>query len=133
MEEVALLIEFDLYTGERAGGINPKDPGLRCYGWQDLESVPAKEIRLVVDGRDVSQYEGIPGITVLKGKDAINMAIDSLNLERYDVDNNILFDLSLKALGIDLSLYLGWKTQDILKDLFNQGVAGIRKQTPRKL
>lgn len=32
----ALLIEFDLKTGKRAGGINPKDPKLQCYGWQDL-------------------------------------------------------------------------------------------------
>jgi len=45
----ALLIEFDLATGKRAGDINPKDPALPCYGWQNLEREPAIEIRLVED------------------------------------------------------------------------------------
>ena len=73
--EVALLIEFDLSTGRRPGGIDPRDPGLRCYGWQNLDTIPAKEIRLIVDGRDPKQYEGIEGIKILWGRDEINKAM----------------------------------------------------------
>ena len=29
----ALLIEFDVNTGIRAGNIDPNDPKLQCYGW----------------------------------------------------------------------------------------------------
>jgi len=88
-----LLIEFDLKTGRRAGGIDPRDHGLRCYGWQNLDeedllekgyvfksNLPpgnrALELRIIVDGRDPSIYEGIPGITVLRGNRAINEALD---------------------------------------------------------
>jgi len=135
--EVALLIEFDPYTGERAGGINPRDPGLQCYGWQDLDSFPAREIRLVVDGRDVSRYEGVPGVKVLRGKDEINAAIDALGLERYKVVDRDLFaahlaqrpDIKLD----DIAAQTGRDPQKALAALYNRGILGIVKLTPRKL
>ncbi|GAI95288.1 unnamed protein product, partial [marine sediment metagenome] len=63
----ALLIEVDFSTGRRAGGIHTKNnPNLMCHGWQDLESIPGREIRLVMDG-DTKPYESIKGITILDG------------------------------------------------------------------
>jgi len=59
-----LLIEIkDWFTGERAGGIDPRDPNLRALGgplWQSLDHEPKGdwEIRLVLDDRDLSQYSG---------------------------------------------------------------------------
>lgn len=130
----ALLIEFDQSTGRRAGDINPRDPALRCNGWQDLESEPAREIRVIEDDRDISQYEGIDGVTVLHGKDEINSAIDNLNLESHSIDDENLFRESLSQKQVDLSQYEGWSTKDILKDLReSKGVIGIAKMTPRKL
>jgi len=133
-EPVALLIEWDPNTGERAGGINPKDPGLVCFGWQKMDTIPAKEIRLIMDGRDVSQYENVPGLTILRGREAINKAIDDLNLARYVVDNEALFREHLSKSGIDLSVYSDKPSNEILKDLFeNKKIIGIRKIEPRKL
>ena len=73
----ALLIEFDLTTGKRAGDINPRDSKLQCYGWQNLDSSPAKEIRLIEDDRDISQYEGVKGVTVLTDE-AVDRAIKEI-------------------------------------------------------
>ncbi|GAJ03214.1 unnamed protein product, partial [marine sediment metagenome] len=73
----ALLIEVDFSTGRRAGGIKTKNnANLMCHGWQDLASIPGLEIRLVMDG-NTQPYENIPGITILKGKAAINEAIQA--------------------------------------------------------
>jgi len=131
--EIALLIEWDPETGERAGGINPRDPNLPCYGWQDLESRPAREIRLVKDGRDLKQYENVPGIKILRGKDEINRAIDELNLDRYVIECEPLFHLHLLQRGIRLDVYKGKSSREILKDLYEKGIVGIRKISPRKL
>ena len=107
-----LLIEIkDWRTGERAGGINPRDPNLRAIGgplWQSLDHEPKGdwEIRAVLDDRDLSQYEGkiilddgsevysvadipsdativdVDGVIVLNGKNEINTAVDHLP-EKY--------------------------------------------------
>jgi len=107
-----LLIEIkDWRTGERAYNINPRDPKLRALGgslWQSLDHEPKGdwEIRLVLDDRDLSKYEGkiilddgsevynvadipsdativdVDGVIVLKDKDEINTAIDHLP-EKY--------------------------------------------------
>ena len=71
----ALLIEVDFKTGKRAGGVNPRDPKLQCYGWQDTESEPGKEIRIVEDDRDLSVYKGVPGVTILNGEKAVYLGI----------------------------------------------------------
>lgn len=128
-----LLIEFNLQTGIRAGSINPKDPKLQCHGWQDLESTPAKEVRLVEDDRDLSQYEGFDGVTVLRGKAKVKQAINSICKPRYAVDNEILFQEHLKQKKIKLSDYEGKSSREILKDLMeNKKIIGIRKKSPRE-
>jgi len=130
----ALLIEFDVSTGKRAGEINPKDPKLQCYGWQDLESVPAKEVRVVEDDRDLSQYEGIPGVTILSGEAEINQAIEATVPERYSIQEQTLFQEDLKQRGISLaSDYSGQDTPAILKDLHTKGVVGIKRGLPLKI
>lgn len=131
--EVALLIEFDLSTGRRPGGIDPRDPGLRCYGWQNLDTIPAKEIRLIVDGRDPKQYEGIEGIKILWGRDEINKAIQEHIPERYVIENPALFQLHLQQKGISLDQYAGKSTQEVLRELYGMGVLGIRKMAPKRV
>jgi len=149
----ALLIEFDLKTGRRAGNIDPRDKGLKCYGWQNLdeEDINAKgyvwksdipagqralEIRVVEDGRDLSQYEGVPGVTVLRGNAAINDALDRY-FEQYDYAlptrevEAALFVEALKVKGLsvaDLDLSTPRKRRETLKDLHeNKGIKLIRK------
>jgi len=103
-----LLIEIkDWRTGERAGGIDPKDPNLRAIGaslWQCLDHEPKGdwEIRAVLDDRDLSHYTGkiilddgsevysitdipsdatiidVDGVIVLNSDDEINAALDHL-------------------------------------------------------
>jgi len=60
----ALMIDIKNWTtGERAGGINPRDRGLVAMGgplWQVLDHEPKGdwEIRVVKDNRDLSNYRG---------------------------------------------------------------------------
>lgn len=130
----ALLIEFDAHTGIRAGRINPKDPKLQCHGWQDLESTPAKEIRVIKDDRELSQYEGIEGVTILQGRVEINQAISSICKPRYTVENEILFQEHLRQKSIKLSDYKGKSSREILKDLMeSKKIIGIRKILARQL
>ena len=75
MKHNALLIEFDMRTGKRAGNINPRDTALQCYGWQNLEANPPIEIRIIEDDRDTAQFEGIAGVTVLSTAEEANAAI----------------------------------------------------------
>lgn len=79
---VALKIKVDFKSGERAGGINPRDPGLYCLA-QNLED--GWEIRLVLDDRDISVYRDVEGIEVIEGIDNIDNTILSLvsNDEMY--------------------------------------------------
>lgn len=136
----ALLIEFDLKTGERAGGISPHDPKLPCYGWQDLGSFddsgifrdksPAIEIRLVMDDRDLSQYEGVPGVTILEGKEAINEAITANIPAQYAVKDTELLVAHLKERGISLDTLAGKSLAGQAKALFAQGLAGIVERKP---
>jgi len=129
----ALLIEFDPITGKRPGNINPNDPGLQCYGWQRLDTRPAKEIRIIEDDRDVNQYKGIKGVKILNGKDEINKAIDELGIERYKVENPIIFQMHLMEKGIKIDKVKGRTGQEILKELYNRGIKGIIRITPPKL
>ena len=71
----ALLIEWES-NGERAGNVDPRDPQLQCYGWQNMDVEPMLELRIVEDDRDLSYLEGAPGVTIIEGKAAINKAID---------------------------------------------------------
>jgi len=126
----ALLIDFNAKTGKRAADINPRDPKLPCHGWQDLESTPAREIRLVEDGRDLSSYKGVPGVIILENADAINLAIDELVPERYQVVNEALMLEHLRQEDIKLRDYKGQDINSILKDLYGQGIVGITRRKP---
>jgi len=79
---VALKIKVDFETGERAGGIDPRDPNLYALA-QNLED--GYEIRLVLDDRDISIYQGVEGVEVIEGIENIDNAIINLlpNDEQY--------------------------------------------------
>jgi hypothetical protein len=129
----ALLIEFDLSTGKRAGDISPKDPKLPCYGWQDLDSEPAKELRLVMDDRDLSIYEGVPGVTILDNPGKINQAIRDNFPARFNVQDSTLMLEHLRQRNISLDDYSGWDTQAILNDLHGKGIVGIKKREAKQV
>jgi len=128
----AVVIEFDVNTGIRAGGISPKDFGLPCRGWQDLDSVPAIEIRLLADGRDSTQYEGIPGVTVLADDAAIDAAIDANMPDKITVDNDMLMQVSIAQKAIDLDSIPG-DSKAIIAELLRLGVKGIATRKPKKM
>lgn len=127
----ALLIEFDLKTGKRAGSINPKDPKLPCHGWQDLEREPAIEIRLVEDDRDLSSLEGVGGVTILEGKPAINKAILANIPTRYAVKDKELLLAHMKEKRISLGTLAGKTLSEAAKELYDKGLAGIVKREPK--
>ena len=129
----ALLIEVDFETGKRAGGIDPRDPNLRCRGWQNLDSKPGLEIRMVEDDRDLSQYAGVPGVTVLEGKEAINAAIQASLPPTYDVIDRELLLAHLRERGISLDLFAGKCLDDMAEKLFREGFAGIVEVKPQLL
>lgn len=129
----ALLIEFDLRTGKRAGNINPRDPALPCHGWQNLNSSPALEIRVVTDERDLSKYRGTKGVTVLDGKDEINAAIQANVPPRY-----MIFDMQLliehaKTKGIPFDSLAGKSGKEIAAYAFKNGLAGVKESKPNLL
>ena len=127
----ALLIEFDLRTGKRAGDINPRDPKLLCHGWQDLESEPAIEIRLVEDDRDLVGYGGVAGVTVLDGAVAINEAIIANIPVKYAVKDKELLLAHLREKGISLNTLAGKTLDKAAKELFAKGLAGIVERKPK--
>jgi len=129
-----LLIEIkDWRTGERAYGINPRDPNLRAIGgplWQSLDHEPKGdwEIRAVLDDRDLSQYSGkiilddgsevyhvsdipsdativdVDGVIVLNSKDEINAVVDHLP-EKYRLAVPITdLDKVIQQYSLDLTV-----------------------------
>lgn len=129
----ALLIEFDLRTGKRAGGINNKDPKLLCHGWQNLDSEPALEIRLVEDDRDLSSLEGVKGVTILEGKKAINNAIDANIPPQYGVKSEYLMREHMKEKNIPLAVFEGMNMRDIAKKAYQLGLIGAIERKPEKV
>jgi len=132
-EHFALEIDVDFITGKRAGDIDPRDPNLICLPlWQNLEL--GKEMRLILDNRDLKQYEGIEGIVIHKGADAINKRVKELFKPRYSVQVSELFLVSIRQLGIDLkSVPKNTTVSEQLKFLSEQGVLGILKEEPELL
>ena len=133
MIDKALLIEWQR-NGKRAGNINPKDPKLQCYGWQNMDVVPMLELRVVEDDRDLSQYEGVPGVTIIEGKTAINQAIDDNFPPQYHLQDEFLYQEHFKQRNkkaetkIDIDL-LPDNHQDRLKSLKNtHKLKGIAKK-----
>lgn len=116
----ALLIEFNLITGKRPGSMDPNDSALQCYGWQDITRRPALEIRLIEDDRDIKQYEGIKGLTILKTDKEINTEIDNLLGDKYIVKNREIFEHDLKRSSLDYNA--------TFKELKAKKIRGIAKR-----
>lgn len=93
----ALLIEWNPNTGERAGGINPRDPKLQCNGWQNMDISPAIELRLVKDDRDLSVYDSVSDVTVLTGQDDINTAITANFPSKIKIDDDLIYSEHIKS------------------------------------
>jgi len=129
----ALLIEFDVETGRRAGNISPKDKGLKCYGWQDLDSRPAKEIRVIEDDRNTEQYEKMKGVIVLHTDEEIERVIEATVPIKYGIQDELLFKLSIEEKKIKLSSLAGKTREDIAKELYKKRVLGISEGKPLKL
>ncbi len=125
----ALLIEFNIESGKRAGDLKIKgNLDLFCHrGWQELDTIPAREIREVKDGRDISQYETIDGITPLYTNEEIRQALEQYIDPRYKIDNESLFQMSIDSKGIDVNDIDVPSTQELLEELYDRGVKGIKK------
>ena len=94
---VALKIKVNFQTGERAGGIDPRDPGLYCLA-QNIED--GYEIRLVLDDRNIDIYRNIEGVEVIEGIENIDRAIMGLlpNDEQWHFNrDNLLMQTSILA------------------------------------
>ncbi|KKN71503.1 hypothetical protein LCGC14_0420820 [marine sediment metagenome] len=126
----ALLIEVDFTTGVRAGGINPRDKHLLCHGWQNLDSDPGLEIRLITDGRDIDKYRGKQGVTILDGKDEINVAIEANIPIKYSIQSEALMIESLKEAGGKLNQFAGKNMSEIAEEAHKQGLAGVVERKP---
>ena len=132
----ALLIEWDPSTGERAGNINPKETALRCNGWQNMDVIPAIELRLVEDDRDLSKYNDVDGVTILLGADTINAAIDDHFPSKYVVEDDLLYTEHFKQnLGKGINIReLPDDRAERLKVLKNtHGIKGIMERKPMKV
>ena len=132
--ERALLIEWNPTTGKRAGDINPRDPALQCHGWQNMKVSPAVEIRLVEDERDLTSLEGVTGVTILQGKDAINAAIEAhIPQYRYIIQSETLMVESLKEKGGQVSAFAQKDWDTIAEEAYGMGLTGVIRQETRKL
>jgi len=129
-EHIALEIDVDFVTGKRAGNIDPRDPGLICLPlWQNIEL--GKEMRLIIDDRDPTQYEGIEGITIHKGAAAINKRVKELFKARYDIVRPELFRISIEQKGISLAdIDPKLSVDEQVRACAKKGCLGIFKQEP---
>ena len=137
MKKIALLIEWNPSSGKRAGNINPRDANLRCNGWQNMDVTPALELRLIEDNRDVRQYKGIEGVTIIEGIDQINAAIDANFPSKIIIEDELLYTEHFKEQIEDKSI----KIKDLpdnrterlkeLKDKYH--IKGIVEQEPPKV
>ena len=134
----ALLIEWEPHTGKRAGNINPKkDQYLRCNGWQNMDVVPAIELRLIEDNRDLLQYYGIKGVTVLNGKYEINAAIDVNFTSKFSIEDELIYSEHVKEQISEKKIKITDLPNDRierLKELKDKyGIKGIREVKPQKV
>lgn len=133
----ALLIEWTPNTGERAGGVDPRDPKLQCHGWQNMDVTPAIELRVVEDDRDLSQYEGVEGVTVLNGRDEINTAIDANFPPKISIEDELLYSEHFKEQIGDKKIKitdLPDNREERLKELKEKHhIKGIKETEPLKV
>ena len=133
----AFLIEWDTSTGKRAGNLNPNDENLRCNGWQNMDVIPAIELRIVEDGQ-IGRYEtSNPGITILWNKEEINVAIDKNFPPSYSVEDNLIYEEQIKQEIQNGKVIINELSDDMterlkeFKEIF--GIKGIRKTNPLKV
>lgn len=128
----ALKIKVNLGNGGvRAGGIDPRDANLRGNPlWQNLDT--GYEIRLVLDDRDLSIYDGVEGVEVLEGDTVIDAAVAALKPveNMYRVTSEALMNANIAQANIDLSsLSPEADENEELEFLYNAGISGIKKFT----
>ena len=136
MTKKALLIEWNPSSGKRAGNINPRDKNLRCSGWQNMDVTPALELRLVEDNRDLRQYIGIQGVTILDGKDTINAAIDANFPVKISIEDELIYSEHFKENVRDKNIDIGKLSDnrdERLRELKSKGIKGIREIKPQKV
>lgn len=136
MTKKALLIEWNPSSGKRAGNINPRDKNLRCSGWQNMDVTPALELRLVEDNRDLRQYIGIQGVTILDGKDTINAAIDANFPVKISIEDELIYSEHFKENVRDKNIDIGKLSDnrdERLRELKSNGIKGIREIKPQKV
>jgi len=129
----ALLIEWNPKTGKRAGDINPRDPKLQCYGWQNSDIDPAIEIRVVEDDRDLSNLKGVKGVTILGSKKAINDAINSYIPPKYGIHSEYLMREHMKEKNIPLESFVGMNMGEVAKKAHELGLIGVAERKPEKV
>lgn len=136
MENKALLIEWDPNTGKRAGNINPKDQNLRCSGWQNMDVTPAIELRLVED-EEIGRYYTGEGVTVLRGKEEINAAIDANFPSKIVIEDKLMYEEHVKEQIGDKKIKIADLPDDRtkrLKELKDKyGIKGICEIKPLKV
>ena len=126
----ALLIQVDFATGKRAGNIDPRDIGLGCDpSHQNIDR--GIEIRTIEDNRDLKQYRGVKGVTVLEDNIAINNAIQKNIPARYEIQDKELLLAHMKEKNISLDSVVGKRLSDITEELYKKGLAGIIKKEPK--
>ena len=137
MTKKALLIEWDPNTGVRAGNINPRDPKLRCNGWQNMDVNPAIELRLVEDDRELSIYGNVNGVTVLQSSEEINAAIDTNFPSKLVIEDELIYSehvkskINSKKIDIDTLPDNKEKRLNELKNKHN--IKGIKEIKPQKV
>ncbi|MBA7545182.1 hypothetical protein ES705_37546 [subsurface metagenome] len=127
----ALLIQFNPRNGQRAGGINPKDAKLQCYGWQNLDSVPALEIRVIEDNRDMAQFENIEGVKILDGIDEINAAIQANIPSKFKIIDMSLVTNHMAQKGLKLDKLRGKNYSEIAEYALANNIAGVIEIKPQ--
>jgi len=130
---VALEIDVDFNTGARAGDVDPRDRNLACPGWQNIDL--GKEIRLIINeaviDEYIDRYTGVPGITILEGKDTINARVLTLVPTRYAVVVPPLLETSItiKRIRID-DIPPETPPNEQVRIVYERGGLGIRKIEP---
>jgi len=130
----ALLISVNFTTGDRAGGIDPRDANLQSYGWQSPPNRPGPdvEIRVVEDDRDLSEYDDVDGVQVLRGVTEINDAIDKWVPPSYGIGDREDVREWARRNDVDLDEFPD-ATYERAKALFESGADTVTKSKPPKI